>query len=73
MMTSTSLVVEGLRHLLTHKDYVVETVESFIKLIDVELYAELGMEKLGASALFDLSWVSFFSWLILSHLFLFID
>ena len=73
MMTSTSLVVEGLCHFLTHKDYVVETVESFIKSIDVEPYAELGMEELGASALFDLSWVSFFSWLILSNLFLFID
>ena len=73
MMTSTGPVVEGFRRLLTHKDYAVKTVESFIKPTDVEPYAELGTEELGALALFDHSWVSSFSWLILSHLFLFID
>ena len=48
MMTSIGLVVEGFRRLLTHKDYAVETVESFIKLTDVKPYAELGTEELGA-------------------------
>ena len=73
MMTLTGPVVEGLCHLLTHKDYAVEIVESFIKPMDVEPCAELGMEELGALALFDLSQVSSFHWLILFRLFLFID
>ena len=78
MMTLTGPVVEGLCHLLTHKDYAVETVESLIKSMDVEPCAELGMEQLGmeqlgALALFDLSQVSSFHWLILFRLFLFID
>ena len=55
MMTSTGPVVEGLCHLLTHKDYAVEIMESFIKPMDVEPFNELGMEELGALALFDLS------------------
>ena len=73
MMTSIGPVVEGFRRLLTHMDYALETMESFIKLTDVKPYAELGTEELGASTLFYHSWVSSFSWLILSHLFLFID
>ena len=73
MMTLTGLVIEGHLRLLTHKDYVVEEVESFIKMIDVKPRAKLGTEELGTSALFELTRVSLLSWLILSRLFPFID
>ena len=73
MMTSTGPIVERPRRLLTHKDYVIEEVESLIKLRDVEPCAELRTEELGASALFDLTRVSLLSWLILSRRFPFID
>ena len=73
MMTSTGPIAEGLRCLLTHKDYAVKTVESFIKPMHVEPCVGQGTEELGASALFNLSHVSSFSSLILSHLFLFIN
>lgn len=55
LMTSTSFIAEGSRRLLTHKEYAVETVGSIIRPTDVEPCAEQGTEKLGASALFDLS------------------
>ena len=64
MMTSTGPIVEGLRCLLTYKDYAVKIVESFIKPTDVEPCVGQGTEELGVSALFDLSQVSSFSWLI---------
>ena len=54
-MTSTGPVIEGPRCLLTYKDYTVEEVQSFIKPTDVDPCAELGMEELGVSALFDLT------------------
>ena len=60
MMTS-SLVTQGLdRHLLTHKDYDIEMMGSIIKDKDVDLYAELGTNELGASGLFDLARVCFY-------------
>ncbi|KAL0010456.1 hypothetical protein SO802_005564 [Lithocarpus litseifolius] len=55
VMTSSSPVIEGPRRLLTHKVYVVEEVESIIRPTDVEPCDQLGMEDLGASALFDLT------------------
>ena len=50
--------VEGPCHLLTHKDYAIEEVESLIKLTDMKPCVELGTEELEASALFDLTRVS---------------
>ena len=55
VMTSSGPIIEGPRCLLTHKDYVVEEVESFIKPMDIAPCDQLGIEDLGASALFDLS------------------
>ena len=63
MMTLTGPIIEGPRHLLTHKDYAVE------ELTDVDPCAELGIEELGASALFDLTRVNILSWLISSPFF----
>ena len=69
-MTSSGPVIEGPHCLLTHKDYAIEEVESFIKPLDIDTCAYLGMEDLGASALFDLTRVSLLSWLTSSYLFL---
>ena len=55
---------------LTHKDYAIEEVESFIKPSDIEPCAQLRTEDLGASALFDLTRVSLLSWLTSPYLFL---
>ena len=55
VMTSSGPVIEGPRCLLTYKNYVVEEVESFIKLTDIAPCDQLGTEDLGASTLFDLS------------------
>ena len=55
MMTSTGPVIKGPRRLLTHKDYAVEEVKALIKPTDVDPCAELGMEKLVASTLFNLT------------------
>ena len=71
MMTSTGLVIEGPRCLLTHKDYAVEKVQSLIKSTDVDPCVELGTEELGASALFYLTRVNPFLWLISSPFFSF--
>ena len=54
-MTSTGLVNEGPYRLLTHKDYAIGEVESLIKPTDIEPCDQVGMEDLGASALFDLT------------------
>ena len=55
-MTTSSPVTQGLDpRLLTHKDNVVEVIESIIKDKDVDPYAEQMMEELGASGLFDLA------------------
>ena len=69
MMTSMDPVIEGPRCLLTHKDYAVEEVQSLINPTDVDPCAELGTEELGALALFDLTWVNPFPWLIASPFF----
>ena len=55
VMTSTGPVSEGPCRLLTHKDYAVGVVESLIKPTDIEPCDQVGMEDLGASALFDLT------------------
>ena len=52
-MTSSSPVNEGPCRLLTHKDYAVGEVKSFIKPTDIEPCDLLGTEDLGALALFD--------------------
>ena len=54
-MTSLGPVNEGPCRLLTHKDYAVEEVKSFVKPADIEPCDQLGTEDLGASALFDLT------------------
>ena len=58
-MISLGPVNEGPCRLLTHKDYAVEEVKSFVKLADIEPCDQLGTEDLGASALFDLTRVCF--------------
>ena len=55
LMTSLGPVNEGLCRLLTHKDYAVEEVRSFVKPVDIEPCDQLETEDLGASALFDLA------------------
>ena len=54
-MTSLGPVNEGPCCLLTHKDYAVGEVKSFIKPADIEPCDQLGTKDLGASALFDLT------------------
>ena len=55
VMTSSSLVIKGPCCLLTHKDYAVGEVGSFVKPTDIGPCDLLGTEDLGASALFDLT------------------
>ena len=55
VMTSSSPVNEGPCCLLTHKDYAIGEAGSFIKSTDIEPCDLLGMDDLGASALFDLT------------------
>ena len=55
LMTSLGPVNEGLCRLLTHKNYAVEEVKSFVKPADIEPCDQLGTEDLEASALFDLT------------------
>jgi len=59
VMTSSGPVIEGPRCLLTHKDYAVKEVESFIKPTDLDPCAQLRTEDLGASTFFDLARVCF--------------
>ena len=54
-MTSFGPVLEGPGCLLTHKAYAVGEVGSFVKPMDLEPYDLVGMEDLGASALFDIT------------------
>ena len=54
-MTSLGPVNEGPCRLLTHKDYAIKEVKSFVKPAEIEPYDQLGTEDLGASALFDLT------------------
>ena len=60
MMTSGPVTQGPDHHLLTHKDYVVEVIETIIKDKDMDLCVEQTTEELGASGLFDLIWVCFF-------------
>ena len=55
IMTSSGPVIEGPCCLLTHKDYAVGEVGSFVKSMDIGPCDLVGMEDLGASALFDLT------------------
>ena len=55
VMTSFGPVLEGPGCLLTHKAYAVREVGSFVKPMDLEPYDLVGMEDLGASALFDIT------------------
>ena len=55
VMTSSSPINEGPCCLLTHKDYAVGEVVSFIKPTDIGPCNLLGTDDLGASALFDLT------------------
>ena len=55
VMTSYSPIIEGPCCLLTHKDYAVGEVGSFIKSTNIGPWDLLGTEDLGASALFDLT------------------
>ena len=60
-MTETGPVTKGTSlHLLTHKGYTVEMVESIIKETDLDPCVEQDTEDLGASSLFDLSGVRLF-------------
>ena len=54
-MTSLGPVSKGPCHLLTHKDYAIGEVKSFIKPTDIEPCDLLETEDLGASALFYLT------------------
>ena len=69
-MTTSGPISQGPNHrLLTHKDYVVEMIESIIKDKDVDPCAKQMTEELEASGLFYLArYVSSFS---LSHFYLF--
>ena len=60
MTTSSPIIQEPNHHLLTHKDYAVEVIESIIKDKDVDPCAEQMTEELGASSLFDLTRVRLF-------------
>ena len=55
VMTSSSPVIEGPCCLLTHKNYAIGEVGSFIKPTDIGPCDLLGMEDLRASAFFDLA------------------
>ena len=61
VMTSSGLIIEGPCCLLTHKDYAVEEVGSFVKPTHIGPYDLVGMEDLGASALFYLTRVCLLS------------
>ena len=61
LITATDPITQGIvRHLLTHKEYVVEMVESIIKETDLDPCAEQMTKDLGTSGLFDLSRVRYF-------------
>ena len=72
-MTSSSPIIEGPCCLLTHKDYAVKEVGSFVKQMDIGPCDLVGTEDLGASALFDITRVCSLSQvklvLFLSYLF----
>ena len=50
-MTTSGPITQGSDHrLLTHKDYAIEVVGSIIRDKDIDPYAELVTDELGASA-----------------------
>ena len=54
-------VAQGaIHHLLTHKEYAVKIIESIIKEMDLDPYAEQTIKDLGVSGLFNLFRVCFF-------------
>ena len=60
-MTTLGPITQGPDHrLLTHKDYAIEVVGSIIRDKDIDPYAELVTDELGASSLFDLAQVCFY-------------
>ena len=65
LMMTSGLVTQGSdRRLLMHKDYGIEMIGSIIRDKDVDPFAKLGTDELGASGLFDLAWVCFYIFLI---------
>ena len=59
-MTSSGPVAQGPDHcLLMHKDYAIKMVGSIIRDKDVDPCAKQGIDKLGASGIFDLARVRF--------------
>ena len=55
-MMRKGLILQGtVRKLLTHKEHVIEMVDSIIKETGLDPYFDQTMEELGASGLFDLS------------------
>ena len=55
-MMRKGLILQGtIRKLLTHKEHVVEMVDSIIKETGLDPYSDQTMEELEASDLFDLS------------------
>ena len=74
MMMSGPVTQDPKRHLLTHKDYALEMMESIIRDKDVDPCAEQAMMELGALGLFDLTRVhSFLCFSIYSFLCLIVD
>ena len=64
-MTISGPVTQRPDHrLLTHKDYAIEMMGSIIRDKDVDPCAKLGIDKLGASSLFDLARVCFYIFLV---------
>ena len=55
VMTSSGPILEGLCCLMTHKEYVVGEVGSFVKPMDLEPCDLVETEDLGVSALFDIT------------------
>ena len=65
LMTTSSLITQGSEcRLFTHKDYAIEMMGSIIRDKDVDPCAKLGIDKLGASSLFDLARVCFYIFLV---------
>ena len=60
MMMSGPVTQDPKRHLLTHKDYALEMMESIIRDKDMDPCAEQATEELEASGLFDLARVRSF-------------
>ena len=61
VMTSSGPILEGLCCLMTHKEYVVGEVGSFVKPMDLEPCDLVGTKDLGASTLFDITRVCLLS------------